>query len=104
VFDERDAAGRVQVDPLEVTLSPTRLHGRVTRQNHGEPIMGAKVRLRGDSRTLKTDAEGRYEFGRLVATRLTVEASAPGFVAATRDPIAITPGGDHTVDFALEAD
>ncbi len=104
VFDARDAAGRVRVDALEVKLAPTRLRGRVTRRSDGEPIAAAKVRLRRDYRTLTTDVDGRYEFTRLVATRLTVEASAPGFVAATSDPVAITPGGDHTVDFALEAE
>jgi hypothetical protein len=104
VFDGRDAAGRVRVDALEVKLAPTRLHGRVTRRSDSEAIVGAKVRLRGDYRTLTTDVDGRYEFTRLVATRLIVEASAPGFVAATSDPVAITPGGDHVADFALEAE
>jgi hypothetical protein len=103
VFDERDPAGRLRLEPIDVELTPTRIQGRVTRAEDGEPIAGARVRLVGGYRALNTDSEGRYALTRLAARQPTVEASAPGFITARVEHVAITPGSDHTVDLELAA-
>lgn len=102
VFDERDAAGRLRLEPVIVEVPPTRLLGRVTRADD-TPIEGARVILVGDGRAVRTDADGHYRLQRFVASRVIVEVSAAGFASKRSDPVVIEPGADHTVDFQLAA-
>lgn len=101
VEDGRDAAGRVKVAKADVKLPPTRIHGQVTRSDNAQPIVGAKVRLRGDTTVVRTDADGRYALTGLVAGNPTLEVSAANFVTASQ-AVELGAGQDLTVDIALQ--
>lgn len=100
VWATRDPAGRIKLDPGDVELPPTRIHGRVTNQVDGEPIAGAKVRLRGDIEVALTGADGGYVLAGLVQGTPTVQVSARSFVTATK-ATSLAPGQDQSVDISL---
>jgi len=100
VWATRDPSGRIKLDPAGVTLSPTRIAGRVTNQIDNQPVAGATVRLRGDTRVMRTDADGRYLLAGLVQGTPTVEVSARTFVTATR-ATSLAAGQAQTVDVQL---
>ena len=76
-----------------------RFGGRVLGPD-GEPVAGATVRLREESRLVSSDADGRF----LVAGRdreaITIEVAAPGFRTATRR---VEPPGDYDIRLEAEA-
>ncbi|MEZ4733114.1 MAG: carboxypeptidase-like regulatory domain-containing protein [Caldilineaceae bacterium] len=86
----------------DVQLPPTRIHGVVTALESGEPVVGAKVRLRGDPTVISTQDDGRYELVRLVAGKPTVAVAAAGYKVATRS-VSLNPGQDRMVNFKLQA-
>lgn len=101
VWATRDPEGRIKLDPADVILSPTRIHGRVTRADTGQPVAGARVRLRGDINVVRTDAEGGYALANLVASSPTLEVSAPSFEVASQK-VTLEAGQDQKVDVVLQ--
>jgi hypothetical protein len=100
VWATRDAAGRIKLDPGDVALPPTRIHGRVTNQADGQPIAGAKVRLRGDSKVVLTGSDGGYVLAGLLQGTPTIQVSARNFTTATQ-AVSLTSGQDQSVDIPL---
>jgi hypothetical protein len=100
VWATRDSSGRIKLDPADIAVPPTSVHGRVTRQDTGDPVANAQVRLRGDPAATASGTDGRYALVGLVAGNPTVECSAPGLQIA-RMPVSVTPGQDQAVDFVL---
>jgi hypothetical protein len=101
VWATRDDEGRIKLDPADVALPPTRIHGQVTHAATGEPIDRAKVRLRGDTNVVRTDAQGGYALANLVASSPTLEVSAPGFKTASQK-VSLEAGQDQNVDVVLQ--
>jgi hypothetical protein len=101
VWATRDPKGRIKLDPADVALSPTRIHGQVTHAVTGQPVAGAKVRLRGDTHVVRTDAEGGYALTNLVASSPTLEVSAANFVTASQE-VSLEAGQDRSVDVVLQ--
>jgi RNA polymerase sigma factor (sigma-70 family) len=103
---DRPAAGVAtrtpHVDPPSTTwfvqagVAPKRLTGRVVR--NGVPVPGAEVRLvadDGDPIEMRTDAQGRFDFGQQSAREVTLGAGASDALGAIRhldlrDPRAAT--------------
>jgi len=70
----------------DVALPPTRLAGTVT-DPQGKAIVGAQVRLCGDTQGVLTNAQGAYMLMPRVVSQPTVEVSAPQFTS-TRTALA----------------
>lgn len=85
---------------VNVALSPTRIRGRVTRDDNARPVAGAKVRLRGDLQAALTDDDGQYLLSGLVAGEPTIEVTAKNLVTTTRK-ISLSAGQEQTVDVVL---
>ncbi|MDT7605323.1 MAG: hypothetical protein QOF61_3320 [Acidobacteriota bacterium] len=83
----------------EITIS-----GRVADQN-GAVLVGAKVvatlAATGASRTVATDAEGRYRFVELAPGAYTLRASSEGFAAEERLNVSAVAGENVRLDFTL---
>jgi hypothetical protein len=101
VAETRDERGRIQLDPADVALSPTRIHGQVTRGDSGDAVVGARVRLVGDYRVVRTDSQGRYALTDLVASSPTLEVSAVQFKPVRRE-VSLQAGQNLNVDVVLE--
>lgn len=71
--------GTFAVGTFDAWLPVTGLRGVVRRQDTGDPIFMAQVRLRGEPQLLRTDVDGRYALRRLPAGRHVFEVSAAGF-------------------------
>jgi hypothetical protein len=88
-----------------VTPTTTRgaVSGVVTNDATGQPLPGARVEITVGSnrgRSTSTDDSGRYTLGNLELEAITVEVTAPGFLARTRS---LTVDEDTTVaDFRLQ--
>jgi hypothetical protein len=93
-------AGWYTAAQVNVELPPTRIHGTV--KNKDGALAGAKVRLRGDTNVVRTDAQGFYELTRLVKGNPTVEVTAAGHRTAVSQPIPLGPGQDRECNFVLE--
>lgn len=100
VAAQRDAAGRIQLDPVEISLPPTLIRGRVTRADNQQPIVAARVRLRGDTPAVIADSDGRYVFVPVSAGTWTVQAEATNFVTGSQ-VTTVAAGQDQTVDLVL---
>src|SRR5438132_12785731 len=76
-----------------------RLIGTVTRTD-GSPLPATTVEVRCEdsTRTVGTDANGKYEFSGLPAGECQITAGADGFVSAARR---IVLASDHTSDVPL---
>lgn len=100
VFAARSTDGRLRLDQADAALPPTRISGRVTRSDTGQPVARARVRLRGDSAVAETDDDGRFQLNGLVAGSPTIEVTAAGFATFTRASN-LGPGQARVVDMAL---
>jgi hypothetical protein len=101
VWATRDEAGRVKLDPADVALSPTRIHGQITRADTGQPVEGARVRLRGDTNVVRSDPEGQYALDNLVASNPTLEVTAAKLITASQ-AVNLEAGQDLSVDVVLQ--
>ena len=99
--ETRDERGRIKLDPADVALSPTRIHGQVTRGDSGDAVVGARVRLVGDYRVVRTDARGGDALTDLVASSPTLEVSAVQF-KSVRQEVSLQAGQNLNVDVVLE--
>ena len=72
----------------------------------GAVVPGATISVRnvdtGISRTVQTDAAGRYRAPQLALGNYEVTAEATGFQTALRSGITLTVGREAAVDFALQ--
>lgn len=91
---------QVQFANIDVDLSPTRIHGVVQHADTGEPIAGAKVRLRGDTNIIRTNDSGQYDLTRLVAGNPSLEVTAANF-EITRQVVPLQPGQDQEITVTL---
>jgi hypothetical protein len=73
--------------PGAVPAGTAGIRGRVTAADTGMPLRRAQVRITGSQpgqqplqQTATTDAEGRYEFGKLPASRYSITVSRNGYV------------------------
>jgi len=100
---ENPAGPPGQVAWTEVELTPTRVHGTVKRLNADDttqPLAGASVRLRGDTKMVRTKADGSYQLAPLVAGQPTLEVSAPSFETYT-ETLELAAGHDLEVNVWL---
>ncbi len=81
----------------------TTIFGTVTDVETGAPLVDAKVETTPATRTVQTDAEGRFEItdGPLLGQRYQVATATSGYQPQTRTITASGRGGSQ-VDFALE--
>src|SRR3990172_8139379 len=98
---------------FSLTLAGTLVLGQVTTGTilgtvmdaSGGVVPGGTITIRnietGISRTLTTDAAGRYVAPQLPLGRYEVRAEAAGFQTITRSGIEITVGRQATVDFSM---
>jgi TonB-dependent receptor len=77
-----------------------RVHGRVTEEETGRSLEGARVQLRRSTLIAISDAKGRYVLPRVPATSDTIEVAYIGRQRETA-PVEIVAGQDAEVDFAL---
>ncbi|MEE8176499.1 MAG: carboxypeptidase-like regulatory domain-containing protein, partial [Acidobacteriota bacterium] len=86
-------------------VSPATVRGTVQDQA-GTPIPGATVTANnlgtGQSRTVSSDAEGRFEILQLAPGSYEVQASQSGFRAKTQGDLQLTAGQLATLDLVLE--
>jgi hypothetical protein len=82
-----------------IALQPTRIRGRVTR-NGGQPVVGVKVRLRGDTDIVLTDDDGRYVLAAIVAGKPTIEVTAKTFRPFSQ-ALSLAAGQERIVDVVL---
>lgn len=99
--EARDEGQRLAPVHVDAALPPTRIRGQVTRSDSGQPVAGAKVRLRGDNRVALTDGDGRYLLSDLVAGAPTVEVSAKHFAGAAL-PVDLKAGQEQVMDIGLK--
>ena len=86
VTTDREPSGRIKLAAADAALAPTRIRGQVLRANVNppKPVAGAKVRLRGDTTIVLTDAGGNFALSGLVAGSPTIEITATGFKTFTQ--------------------
>ncbi len=96
------ASGPVVVAQVAVALPPTRIHGVITQAATGQPVAGARVRLRGDTPVVRSGDSGQYELANLVKGKPTIEVTALGLQTTTRQ-VELAPGQERQEDFALQA-
>ena len=86
-------------------VSPATVRGTVQDQA-GAPIPGATVTANnlgtGQSRTVSSDAEGRFEILQLAPGSYEVQTSQSGFRAKTQGDLQLTAGQLATLDLVLE--
>ena len=72
----------------------------------GAVVPGAQVTLldpaQKQSRQIKADSSGHFEFANLAAGQFQLTASEPGFKTETTEPIAVNIGAVSTYDFKLQ--
>lgn len=85
---------------VEVEVPLTRIYGQITNDETHEPVVGAHVYLRGETKYVQTTADGHYELLGLVASSPMVEASADHFRAASRR-VTMLPGQERMVNLKL---
>ena len=76
------------------------LSGTVTNAS-GEPVVEARVLVRGSRVAALTDEQGRYRLSQAATGSQTVVISAPGYNPFTRE-IELVAGQDNTFDAQLE--
>lgn len=77
----------------------SRVTGRVTEREGGQPIEGAQVRIDGTTTGAITGADGRYTISRLQAGNYQVRVIRIGYLSETRS---VTVGSDAaTADFTM---
>jgi hypothetical protein len=86
VTNDREPSGRIKLAAADAALSPTRIRGQVLRADTSppKPAAGAKVRLRGDTTIVLTDAGGNFMLNGLVAGSPMIEVTAKGFKTFTQ--------------------
>jgi TonB-dependent receptor len=77
-----------------------RIHGRVTEEETGRPLDGARVQLRRSTLVAITDSKGRFILPRVPAGSDTLEVA---YIGRQRQatPVAVGAGEDVEADFAL---
>lgn len=77
------AAMQVPMPGRELKTGTGRIRGRVLAADNGAPLRRAQVRISGTEimpKTAMTDAQGRYEFRDLPASRFNISVTKSGFV------------------------
>lgn len=94
------AAGLVTPAGTVAAQGVGRVHGRVTEEESGRPLDGARVQLRRSTRVAVTDVNGRYVLLRVPAGSDTLEVA---YIGRQRQStvVDVTAGEDVEVDFAL---
>lgn len=77
----------------------SRINGRVRRPD-GMPVVGARVRVRGESATAVTDTAGTFVLADAPAGTRTLEAIAMGF-APTRVPVDVRVAGTSPTEIVM---
>jgi TonB-dependent receptor len=77
-----------------------RVHGRVTEEETGRPLDGARVQLRRSTLVAITDSKGRYVLPRVPSGSDTLEVAYIGRQRETAG-VEVNAGEDLEVDFAL---
>jgi protocatechuate 3,4-dioxygenase beta subunit len=105
------SAARPRGEDLRLVLAPTgALFGRVTEVGGGEPVVGARVRLRPrgepggrDVRTVTTDADGRWRVETLIPGDYDVVLSARDYLPPDPRPVSLAAGTkEERVDLLLD--
>ncbi|MEW5797181.1 MAG: TonB-dependent receptor [Candidatus Zixiibacteriota bacterium] len=78
-----------------------KVHGRVTEQETGQPLIGVTVALRGTKLGAFTDLEGFFEITGVPSGSYTLVATSVGFDTATVTPILIKAGETTEVSLKL---
>ena len=98
----RDPSGATAMQSVSVTVEAAgfTLSGTVSDSRMNGPMLaGAVVRLGNDeSKSVTTDADGRYRFSNVSGTVSVTATAAPSYVSQT---VEVAIDADHTVDFAL---
>lgn len=77
-----------------------RIHGRVTEEESGRPLDGARVQLRRSTLVAVTDSKGRYVLPRVPAGGDTIDVAYIGRGRVARD-VSVEAGRSVEADFAL---
>jgi|GEM_PF-3282894 len=91
---------QVQVAQVDVELPVTQIVGSVTDQN-GQVVPRARVRLRGDARSVESGEDGSYRLRHLLAGKPTLEASSAGFETALQR-VELVAGQTLELDIVLQ--
>jgi len=105
----RDAAGKVRIARVHVSLPPTVLKGCITDRSTGTPIVLAEVRVRGSGEHTFSDNHGEYRLIALEQGRRKVQVSARGYQRADEPvevevEVELQRGDTRTLHFSLEAE
>ncbi len=95
---------------VEIPLGAgSKLEGRVTARDGGEPVSGARIIVKDWSyfQETKTDEDGKYSLWPLPASTNTWQGNevvvvADGFASSGRTNLLLKHGGEYKVDFALD--
>ena len=99
----RDVHGNITMSVADMTLPPTTLKGRITRQDN-DPVVMAEVRVKGSGERVFSDGEGRYLLAGLEASderERTLLVTAQGYQQASQNVLLDQAGAEKTVDFVL---
>ena len=100
--DVQATVSSTEVVAADLTLSPTRVEGRITASAGQEPLLLAEVRVKGSGEQTFTDADGNYVLAGLEAGARTVVVSADGY--KSRDAtVQLHPAGTvQRIDVTLD--
>jgi len=97
----RDAAGKIKLAFIDLSLQPTMLEGKITGAGQKTGVVMAEVRVKGSGERTFSDAKGRYVLVALEPGERTVLAVAQGYRPAQQKVALKMPGAAETVNFAL---
>ena len=97
----RDATGKMQVGPFEISLPATTVRGKVTGPELVDGVSMAEVRVRGSGERAFSDRQGRYVLAGVEPGERTLVVTARGYASARTKVTLEKPGELATMDIAL---
>jgi hypothetical protein len=79
-----------------------RISGKVSDGKTGETLIGVTVKIKGTTKGVSTDAEGKYMLGALAAGKYTLEASYVGYALKSVADVEVKAGGITVADITMD--
>ncbi|HKH61866.1 MAG TPA: outer membrane beta-barrel protein [Flavitalea sp.] len=78
-----------------------RLNGKVININN-EPLPGATISVKGLSRSMAADVDGRFNISLEAGKKYTINVSSVGYSTKTLEDVEVKAGGDNSITIVLE--